>query len=105
MPFFLSLDSILLSLHEDTQHRFSSLELSSAKPFSQILLSFPISAKNTHIFLPDICQLVAAQAGLEINFFIHSQNFASASKIYSLKWNHCSLRLKSKSGPNILIIS
>ena len=45
------------------------------------------------------------QSGLEINFFTHSQNVASASKIYSLKWNHCSLRLRSKFGPNILILS
>ena len=44
------------------------------------------------------------RSGLEIKFFTHSQNFASASKTYSLKWNHCSLRLRSKSGPNILII-
>ena len=43
--------------------------------------------------------------GLEINSFTHLQNVASASKIYSLKWNHCSLRLRSKSGPNILILS
>ena len=42
---------------------------------------------------------------LEINFCTHSQNFTSASKINSLKWNHCSLYLRSKSGPNILVFS
>ena len=42
--------------------------------------------------------------GIKLNVFTHLQNFASAPKIYSLKWNHCSLRLRSKSGLKILII-
>ena len=42
---------------------------------------------------------------IKINFFTHTRNFASTSKIYSLKWNHSSLNSRTKSGPNILIVS
>ena len=33
--------------------------------------------------------------GLEINFLTHLQNLASASKNYSLKWNHYLLKFRS----------
>ena len=68
-------------------------------PVSTHLSCFEVVNHNIINHLPR-----SVHSGLEINFFTHSQNFASASKIYSLNWNHCSLRLRSKSGPNILII-
>ena len=54
--------------------------------------------------LPSFSKIIEWLQGSKLTFFTHSQNFASASKIYSLNWNHCSLRLRSKSGPHILII-
>ena len=44
------------------------------------------------------------KAGLEINFFTHSQNFASASNIYLLKMESLVARIEIKIWPEHTII-
>ena len=95
--------STLNTMHPEIAAEFTEgnfVVRKSRRTFSAIALDQAHEQNNAAVK----CE-AGAIAGLEINFFTHSQNVASASKIYSLKWNHCSLRLRSKFGPYILILS
>ena len=58
------------------------------RTFKHVVLHFLYFVGHNYIYYHDNSIFGVVCAEIKINCFIHLQNFASASKIYLLKWNH-----------------